>query len=107
MEAFRDLSEQVLELVRDVVAGMVPCTVSELFGNLSISPETLNLPFLDDAPDLPTARIILDADGNVSKAFPAQKTDTFLGKIPRPIQNVLGLGVKDNGVIEVSHGQNN
>ena len=78
MEAFRDLSEQVLELVRDVVAGMVPCTVSELFGNSSISPEPLSLPLLDDTADLPTARIILDAEGNVSKAFPAQKDNAFL-----------------------------
>jgi hypothetical protein len=79
MESFRNRPEQVLKLVRDVVAGMKPGTVSILFGNVSVSPETLGLPLLDDAPDFPTARIILDADGNVSKAFPAQKVDAFLG----------------------------
>ena len=88
MEPFRNQSEQVLELIRDIAPGMVPGAVAELFGLARGLPEALGFPLLHNPPDLPAAGIVFNADTHVAESFPIQESELFAGEFPGPVEFV-------------------
>ena len=92
MESFRDQSEKVLELVRNVAPGMIAGAVAELFGPATGLPEALGFPFLHNPPDLPATGIVFNADTHVPEPFPIQESELFAGEFAGPVEDVLGFG---------------
>ena len=104
METFRNQSKQVLELVRDVPAGMIPGAVAEPFGLMTVFPEALGLPFFHNPPDLPAAGIVFNADTHVPEPFPIQESELLAGEFAGPVEDVLGFGEAEV-VVSVLHEQ--
>lgn len=104
MEPFRNYSEQVLELVRDVAAGMIAGAVAELLGLASGSPKALGFPLLNDAADFPAIRIVFDTDTHIAEPFPVHEGELLASQFPGAVHNILGLGEAADS-IKVPHEQ--
>lgn len=92
MEPCRNYAEQVLELVRDIPAGMIPGAVAKLLGLAGGPPKALGFPLLNDAADFPAMRIVFDADTHIAEPFPVHEGELLASQFPGAVHNVLGLG---------------
>ena len=91
MESGRNLSEQVLELVGHVAAGVVPGGISSQFVGFFVLLQLLRRPLLDDPADLPAAGIVLDADAHVSEPFPAHIGEALLRELAGLVVDEFGF----------------
>ena len=93
MEPGRNLTEQVLELVGNVAAGIVPGSISLQFVCFVVLDQLLGRPLLDDPTDLPAVRIVLDADAHVSEPFPIQEIEALFRELAGLVVNEFGFCV--------------
>lgn len=101
MESGRNLVKQVLELVGNIMAGVIPGTVSPQFAGFVVFVQLLCRPLLDDPTDLPAFRIVFDADADVAETFPVQEVNALIGKFAGLVEDVLGFGKADGLIISL------
>ena len=104
MESGRNLPEQILELVGNVAAGIVPGPVSLQFVCFIVLDQLLGRSLLDDSADLSAVRIVFNADTHVTETFPVQEVEALFGELAGLVVDELGFGKADS--LNVSfHGQ--
>lgn len=92
-EALGNHSEDVLEVVGDLMTRFVACTVAFALAGLGVVPEGLADAFFHNPANLAAGGIVFYADGDVPKEFAIHEFEAFAGEIGALLLDESGFGV--------------